>query len=319
MKKLSVEKVIIKEPSNALFQKGYKVYREVYKDLIRKPNSIKTWAELVKRGDDNLPLHDTFFFKKDNEVVGIAHVFTLENEEKVNLAFQIPSKNETDKLKALVFSFVQKHASNKLAIKTSSNLVKEVAEELKLNKGNVIQHFKKRISEFSRDQLEEWAGKFPAGITKTIENYASISNYEDIANMMTSYLNDMVRPNKHEEFNETAEDVKSFMEFNKKNGEKSFIHLILRNEENKAVGLSIGWMSKDSPNVYEQRMTGLDRSLRGQKLGLALKAFCYLRLLDKHPDIEHVLTDCYEENIPIVRANLEMGFEPHYKKFEYYS
>ena len=137
--------------------------------------------------------------------------------------------------------------------------------------------------------------------------------------MMTSYLNDMVRPDKHEVFKETAEDVKSFMEFSKKNGAKSFIHLILRNSEKKAVGLSIGWISKDSPKVYEQRMTGLDRSLRGKKLGLALKAICYLRLMDNHPSVEYILTDCYEENVPIVKANLAMGFEPHYKKTEYYS
>ncbi|MEO6605652.1 MAG: GNAT family N-acetyltransferase [Aeromicrobium sp.] len=64
----------------------------------------------------------------------------------------------------------------------------------------------------------------------------------------------------------------------------------------------------DEPAVQEDTL--VLRAHRGKRLGMLLKAANAQFMLEHAPDTAQILTFNVEENVPMLRVNLEMGFEP---------
>lgn len=319
MNKITIQKITKLNPESALIKELYQRSTDCAKEREYPPATFdKWWAGVIKQHEQS-DFCDWFCFADELKALGYCFFTQWPGEKACYIHFQIPSKSDSAELLKAIIGFVnQQEKRGKVIIRTSFKLIQNACKQTHLKQGNEIQHFKKEVNQLSKDQLKKWASLIPSDLKIEYQNYVSDDSLEDVAYMMTTYLNQMIRPDKHETFSEKPHQIKRFMEFSKKNG-TSFIHVILRDKNDKPMGLCVGRYDEEKPIVYAQRMTGVDESLRGKRLGIALKSLCYLRILEELPFMEKIITDCYVANTPIIKTNLKMGFERTHQVKEYYN
>ena len=227
-----------------LFDDIYERYCEFYDGRVLNPDSKSKWFNGLRRFRTDFPFAKSYCIFNGESVLGYISYFRWSEQKSNNLFIRVPLKFKSESFTNFIAQFLKERIGERsLILKSSFPLIQQSAVKAGMIEGNVIQHFKKELKDFSIPMLEEWASKIPNNVKLEIENYVSDENLEDVAFMMTTYLNDMLRPNMHETFVETAPEIKSFMEFSKKNG-NSFIHLILRGEDNKPLGICLGMYSE---------------------------------------------------------------------------
>ncbi|MCB0408908.1 MAG: hypothetical protein KDD29_01740, partial [Flavobacteriales bacterium] len=137
----------------------------------------------------------------------------------------------------------------------------------------------------------------------------------EVANLMTTLLNDIQRLDNYQTFNETPERIQRVVEHHKKSNNNSF-HLLLRNKEKELIGISIVVFKKENPTSVNQFMTGVLKEYRGLGLPTWMKAYMYDYLQKHYPTIELIKTDCFSGNLPMIHINKKMGFEEAYRSTE---
>ncbi|MCB9360404.1 MAG: hypothetical protein H6587_07465 [Flavobacteriales bacterium] len=137
----------------------------------------------------------------------------------------------------------------------------------------------------------------------------------EVAHLMTTLLNDILRFDNHEVFNQTPERIQRVVEQHKRSNNNSF-HLLLRNKENELIGISIIVFKKENPTSVNQFMTGVLKEYRGLGLPTWMKAYMYDYLQKNYPTIELIKTDCFSGNTPMIHINKKMGFEEAYRTTE---
>lgn len=94
-------------------------------------------------------------------------------------------------------------------------------------------------------------------------------------------------------------------------------HILLIDQAQELAGFTLLVRLPDTPETLHQRTTVVRRDLRRHSLARWLKASMVLDVLDKFDDWNSILTECYQENFPILKLNKEMGFGELAGKKEY--
>jgi RimJ/RimL family protein N-acetyltransferase len=139
--------------------------------------------------------------------------------------------------------------------------------------------------------------------------------FNQFAELMTMLMNDIVRENPMERFNETAAGVAKKMSRFKQADVKMLALLLFDNYQNIA-GMSFILKHPDSP-ALNQEMTGLTREWRGKKLAAWLKAAITNEAFKRFPAVEKIETNCYAANKAIIRLNGRLGYQLKYESLQF--
>lgn len=296
----------------------YNIYSEECFAKMRMPLNFDEWRSLRNK-IEQASAHDCVSLIK-NEISGevLAYVYEVYSaDKKLELFFGVPLNDVSAELHEALCNYLHDLKSEKkFTIRTSSSVVQSACEAAQLKAGNNIQHLYYDLAQNAERELSQFKG-LPDGITAEwqyiIKDFALAS---EIAQHITTCLNDMQRANKHEHFKITGDEILQVNEDTKFT--RRSLHLILRDKDSRFLGLCFGF-SQVGSSVCEQRMTGLHKTLRGNGIGTIMKSMCYVKLKEEYPHIKTVLTDCYCDNAPILKTNLKMGFQKHYIVKEYYN
>jgi hypothetical protein len=98
---------------------------------------------------------------------------------------------------------------------------------------------------------------------------------------------------------------------------QKWYHILLIDEDQELAGFTLLVRLPDTPETLHQRTTVVRRDLRRKSLARWLKAAMILDVLDKFDDWTGILTECYQENFPIIKLNRQMGYQELTQKKEY--
>jgi RimJ/RimL family protein N-acetyltransferase len=308
-----------KNLEDPIFDVIYSMYKAANKHLTRGFVSKERWIGNVERGIESNEVFEVHGFFQQQTLHGYVFIWQDQTlEKKLMLNFRLPKKMD-EALKNCVSDFISAtQMRGPIVIKTKDTELQELCSSLKLTHGNAGVFYKLELDKTPVETLKEWSSTIPEELQIEFVEYLNEPQIHEASDMMNRYLNDMMRPDKHITFNIPPEEIKSFIENAKKNGVRT-LHLILRDSSNKSVGFCFGVYDDSAPNIFDQKMTGIDAKYRGLKLGRAMKSLCYLEAKERFPSIKHVITDNFKDNIPIVKTNESMGFELEYIEEEYYS
>lgn len=94
-------------------------------------------------------------------------------------------------------------------------------------------------------------------------------------------------------------------------------HILLIDQAGELAGFTLLVRLPDTPETLHQRTTVVRRDLRRHSLARWLKASMVLDVMDTFDDWNSLLTECYQENFPILTLNKAMGFSELAGKKEY--
>jgi RimJ/RimL family protein N-acetyltransferase len=141
-----------------------------------------------------------------------------------------------------------------------------------------------------------------------------IENVAEVANIL---INDMKREDIHLGFNFTAEQLRDDIALNKKTGNATY-HLMLFDEENKIIGMSVVAISAKLPQLVNQRITGVLSHGRGKGLAKWLKCEMLRKIKNDFTDVNQIKTECFTANEPMINLNKSLGFELYRTDYDYY-
>ena len=149
----------------------------------------------------------------------------------------------------------------------------------------------------------------------TVYEYVPESLYSEYATLLTILMNDIVRTDNREYFEETAERAGQKMELFKKNGVKMLL-LLLAGLNDLLVGMSIMLVYPGS-TIANQEMTGIIAQYRDKKLAAWLKAAMTEEAFHRFPSIDTIETNCYEANKAMIHINETFGFTLKETSFQF--
>lgn len=265
---------------------------------------------------------------KNNKVVGLFNTFLLNKnlaEEIIEIRIFFLEESIIKEFEPQLKELIEfcKSIAKKLKINVSNLYVLELFKNQNFSLGNETLWFDIEVQSINKKLITNIIKKeTPHKHNLLIELNQELqeNEFKEIADLMTVLLNDMQRKNAHQVFKETAANVKEIVLTHKKGG-KNLFHLLLRNNENKLIGMSIVLFKKENPKYVYQYMTGVLKEYRGLGLSFWMKAHIYDFLIKKFPSVELIKTDCFSDNLPMVHINKKLGFkevettiEMHYEK-----
>lgn len=253
---------------------------------------------------------------KNDEVVGSIDLLLFnkgEAEEVLNVRIHVlKEKTIQDFEEELKLEIAQwKQLAKKIKLEVSYKNLMQLLEEQGYENGNDSIWFHLKTEKINNTIVKEFLNKDIIEKNKlTFELNQELKEHEfsDVANLMTILLNDIKRVDRHQTFKETPENIKEIVD-NHKNSNSNLFHLLLRNEKEELVGMSIIVFKKDSPIVVNQFMTGVLKEYRGLGLPTWMKAYMYDYLQENYSTVKLIKTDCFAENTPMIHINKKIGFK----------
>jgi len=268
-----------------------------------KIDEFKVWVkEKNKRfkliyQDNMLVMAIAYFFKKglsESEIPFIA-IESIQNEPSASLSKTIANA---------ICQLTANNPSKSFRITTGDPLIRDVIAGFKGKIVNTINYYELSRSQLNEAILRDWQINpymESGALTLAIHEHVPENLYSRYAELMTGLMNDIIRDDNQEYFEETAEGVKQKMALFKKNGVK-MLTLMLSDVQERLIGISILLVYPNSV-VANQEMTGIIAQYRGKKLAHYLKAMMTEETFRRFPEIEKIETNCYSANKPMIHIN----------------
>ena len=145
-----------------------------------------------------------------------------------------------------------------------------------------------------------------------LHEYVPEHLYHSFSVLMTELMNDIIRSDDREVFEETFEGIKNRTKQFKEAEIRMLVGLLFNQSEG-LVGLSFVLVYPNS-TIAKQEMTGVIKKYRGKKIATCLKATITKETFRRYPQIEQVQTNCYSSNLPIIKINQALGYS--FKEFK---
>lgn len=139
---------------------------------------------------------------------------------------------------------------------------------------------------------------------------------DDYAQLNQVLFEDMIRSGKEMPQENSTAFFRNLYRKAADSGQKWY-HILLIDEDQELAGFTLLVRLPDTPETLHQRTTVVRRDLRRKSLARWLKAAMILDVLDKFDDWTGILTECYQENFPILKLNRQMGYQELTQKKEY--
>jgi len=304
--------------------KAWEDYFSFYNTIAKtslSPREYKFWLKESLKGkqkrfkllyrDNSLVLVMTSFTKKDNsgnEMLFIA-IETILTAQCVDL-----SKTTAN----TILQLMADGDFRSFRIATGNPLIIEMMGTFNGQIINKINFYQLSRNNINGELLKAWQKNkyIETGELKlTMHEYVPESLYSGYADLLTTLMNDIVRTETREYFEETVERVKQKMELFKKNDVK-MLTLMLSNRDDLFVGMSIMLVYPGS-TIANQEMTGIIAQYRNKKLAAWLKATITEEAFRRFPWIDTIETNCYEANKAIIHLNEAFGFTPEETSFQF--
>jgi RimJ/RimL family protein N-acetyltransferase len=150
----------------------------------------------------------------------------------------------------------------------------------------------------------EWHDFIPAGLL------------DPVAALSHELINDMKREDNSLTFHIDAAYIDRAQENFRKTKQAPY-HLILRDENNEMIGLSLLMINKDGA-IADQRLTGVKKEWRRKGLAKWLKAKMLLMVKNDHPKVSEIRTECFSANEPMIAINKALGYELYRTDHDFY-
>jgi RimJ/RimL family protein N-acetyltransferase len=174
---------------------------------------------------------------------------------------------------------------------------------------NTINYYRLLKSHFdirSFDGFEENTFFSNYGLSVQQYEYVPEPLYTSFSALMTELMNDIIRNDSREVFEETAEGIKNKTEKFKEANIRMLLFLLF-DQSQVMIGLSFVLVYPDS-TVAKQELTGVKKQYRGKKIASHLKAAVTAQTFRAYPHIDQMETNCYGSNLPIIRINQALGY-----------
>ncbi len=297
--------------------KAWEDYFSYYNTIAKtslSPREYKFWLKESLKGkqkkfkllykDDSLVLVMTSFTKKDtsgNEMLFIA-METILTEQCIDLSTTTANT---------ILQLMDDYHFGSFRIATANPLIIDMIGSFNGQILNKINFYQLSRNNINRELLNTWQKNkyIETGKLKlTRYEYVPEGLYSEYAALLTTLMNDIVRTDNREYFEETVERVKQKMELFKKNDVKMLL-LMLSDLNDILVGMSIMLVYPGS-TIANQEMTGIIGKYRNKKLAAYLKAMMTEETFSRFPGVETIETNCYEANKAIIHLNETFGFVP---------
>ncbi len=218
------------------------------------------------------------------------------------------SKNLTNEVIQLLIDQMDKANLHSILSESSEDKIDKFFNELEAKKENQLNYYTLSIKGVDNSLLNDWLDNHHV---KTNRYHTVFSEYvpDDIINefteVFTELMNDVIRENRQERFQETPEGLRKKIESFKSRDIKLVACLLY--DKSKLIGLTFVLVRSGQVSA-NQEMTGIKSDYRGKQLGQFLKAQILVRMRDAFPQIEYLKTNCYNSNNPIIDINLRMGY-----------
>ncbi len=192
---------------------------------------------------------------------------------------------------------------------TDNTLIRGIIDRFHGEVINTINYYflpKKGFDIRLSDQFENENLYYKYGLTVEIQEYVPEHLYVSFSALMTELMNDIIRNNSQETFEETAEGIGNKIKQFKGAGIKMLLYLLF-DQSRQMIGLSFVLVYPNS-TVAKQELTGVKKQYRGQKIASCLKAAITNETFLRYPQIDQIETNCYSVNLPIIRINKALGY-----------
>ena len=191
---------------------------------------------------------------------------------------------------------------------SSEDKIDKFFDDIEAKKENQLNYYTLSIKGVDNSLLNDWLDNQHV---KTNRYHTVFSEYvpdniiNEFTEVFTELMNDVIRDNSQERFQETPEGLRKKIESFKIRDIKLIACLLY--DKSKLIGLTFVLVRGGQVSA-NQEMTGIRRDYRGQRLGQFLKAQILVRMRETFPQVEYLKTNCYNSNNPIIGINLRMGY-----------
>jgi len=261
--------------------------------------------------DNILVMAIAYFSKKglSGSEIPFIVIETIQNELSAGLSKTIASA---------IYQLTTDDPVKSFRITTSDLLTRELIIGFKGKIVNTINYYQLNRNQFNKAALREWQiNQYleSGALTLAIHEHVPENLYSRFAALMTGLMNNIIREDNQEYFEETAEGVKQKMEVFKKSDVK-MLTLLLSDVQERLIGISILLVYPNSV-VANQEMTGIIAQYRGKKLAHYLKAMITEEAFRRFPEIEKIETNCYSANKPMIHINQLIGYTMKETSFQF--
>ncbi|MCB9233095.1 MAG: GNAT family N-acetyltransferase [Bacteroidia bacterium] len=235
------------------------------------------------------------------------------------LAAENPDQENRRIIARVIAGEMEKMKHDQFLFSSSESKMVELVREfggVKINQKNI---YCLNVANLNPEQMKTWADNPAAehlGLKFELYEYLPEYLYPEFSQLLTDLTGDIPRENRTINPLQTPEEYQKSAIQNRESGH-FMMHFLLFDQENNLVGMTNVTVPNRPKAVMLQWMTGLKEEYRGKGLARWLKAKMLASLLEKFPDSEIILTDCYAANAPMIKINLEMGFTLETEEHEY--
>ncbi len=305
---------------------NFKVQRSIEQD-IEFTQSFESWkSALLKNHESTRKTRSQQILLRANSIVGCIgfYILHLGKKEELQIIFphvlnEVRDSYWTDfNLNIHLKLWTSQYRKSK--IETSDELLIKNVLNSGFEKGNVTICMDLNVDDYNWEVINNILDDDP--VSKNDLRLESIREpseleIEQIAVLTTILLNDMKRSYTSHQFLETVETIKTGIALSLSRNQ-IFDWQILRDINQKMVGMSWLKYDKDNPKTFWQFMTGVLPEYRNRGLTKWIKANNYKNQLDKFPSLELIKTDCYDVNYPMIHINEILGFKMTKKSITLY-
>lgn len=195
---------------------------------------------------------------------------------------------------------------------TNDGLLEKMLVELGSTRINALNYYRLQKRNFHVPLV----GARPDGLRLEVHEFMPEGYYKAFARLMTISMNDIVRENTWELFQETEEGLADKINQFKANGSIMLVGLLMT-PSGELAGQSVIVVPAGG-SLANQHITGIAPAFRGKGWATYLKASLTAEAFNRFNWVECLGTNCYQANKAIIQVNLQLGYKLIETKFQYW-
>jgi len=286
------------------------------------PPDNSNWKEMAMKHYQQFSNFLYYNVFNNNQIIADLYFFEhplQAGEMKANIAIFYDEKIAGEELFNTIFEMLNKWKThgNLAVINARQNLVNRAAEHCQFTKGNTMKWMQLEFPKINHHLLDDWIKLLPENCSYKITANLNEKEREEVAEAVNFFFQDMKRDDTVVSTHLTTDAILKMEEMEKVR-DSSYKYLIVRDINNKLIGLSYAAHKINEPAYARQMMTGVAPDYRRKGLGKFMKATMYQHLLQEAPHLKGVRTNCIAENYRIIGLNEQVGFKPDFDEQEWY-
>lgn len=318
IRKITVEKLDEYQEQILDFRRRY--YLQTYPDEPLPDDS--NWKEMMVQVYRDFPDFLNYNILQNNQIIADICLFEhplQTGETQAKIAIFHDKKTESEELFNLICETVNewKTHSDLAVIHTLQNLVNRVAEYCQFTKGNLLKGLRLNFAEINHNLLNDWAKLLPDNCTYKMIETLNDKEREEVAEAVNTFFQDMKRDDNTVSTHLTVDDILN-MEEMAELAMSTYKYLIIKDVNDRLVGLCYTRHRIELPSYAHQMMTGVAPDYRRKGLGKFMKAIMYQHLMQEAPHLKGVETACVVENNKIMGLNEKAGFKVYFDEQQWH-